>query len=107
MSKKKRSHFKKEIKSFRVLSALAICALLSGAVAQLNLHIHQNSLIGDLKKNIVAVSEENDILESRLSKSNSLDDFNQYRVAQEENYEKVDIDGVRYVYVSENELAKK
>lgn len=98
---------KKEIKSFRTLSAMAICVLLSGAIAQLNLHIHQSSLIGDLKKGIIAISAENDVLVSRLSASNSLDNFNQYRVAQEENYEKVDIAGVRYVYVSGSELAKR
>ncbi len=107
MSKKKQSRLKKEIKSFRMLSSVAICVLLAGAVCQLNSHIHQNSLIGDLQKNVASLSSENDILAARLSQSNSLENFNQYRIAQAENYEKVDIAGMQYIHISGGEFARK
>lgn len=107
MKKKTKAIIKKRFLNFRSLSSLAICALLFGAVWQLNYHIHQNSVVADLKKEIAAIGVQNSDLESKLSQSNSLDDFDRYRVAEAENYEKVDIAGVRYVYVSGSNFAKR
>jgi len=106
MSKKSKIRLKNEIKNFWLASSLAIAALLVGAIFQLNSYIHQNSFLSDAQKKIVSISSENDILETKLSQTNSLENFNQYQIAQADNYEKVDISTVRYVHAPKGELAK-
>jgi hypothetical protein len=106
MSKKAKLRMKKEIKNFWLASSLAIAALLVGAIFQLNSYIHQNSFLSDSQKKIASISSENDVLEAKLSQTNSLENFNQYQIAQVNNYEKVDISTVRYVHVPKGELAK-
>lgn len=107
MKKKIKRVIKKRFFNFRLLSSLVICLLLFAAIWQLNSHIHQNSMIANLKKEIAAIAAENGDLESQLAQSNSLNNFDRYRVAAAENYEKVDIAGVRYIYVSGSGLAKR
>lgn len=107
MNKRTRKNIKKEIKGFWSLSFFAVLVLVAGAVLQLNGYIHQNSVLSDLKKQTASISSENDTLEAKLSQSNSLDNFNQYAVAQAGNYEKVDVASVHYVHASSDQLAKR
>lgn len=103
----RQSRIKREIKRFWMVASLAVFLLLAGAVLQINAYIHQNSLLNDSKKQVAAISSENDILEANLSQSNSLENFNQYEVAQAGNYEKVDVASIRYVQASNGQLAKR
>lgn len=98
---------KKEMKKFWSFSFFAALLLVAGAVLQLNSFIHESSLLSDSKKQIAALSAENDQCEVRLSQSNSLDDFNRYAAAQAGNYEKVDVANVRYVHALDGQLAKR
>jgi len=106
MNRKLLKKAKKEMRKFWTLSFFAVLLLVAGAVLQLNGYIHQSSLLSDFKKQIAAVSAENDNFEVNLSQSNSLDNFSQYAVAQAGNYEKVDVANVRYVHASSDQLAK-
>ncbi len=107
MSKRRISKIKREIKNFWLFASLAGVLLLSGAVFQLNSHIHKTSLLAGLEKQLADVSSENNVLENRLSQSNSLENFNEYQVAQSQNYERVNISGVYYVRAAAEEFAKK
>ncbi|MFZ3074263.1 MAG: hypothetical protein WA093_04020 [Minisyncoccales bacterium] len=107
MNRQSRSRTKRETKSFWMIASLGVFSLLAGAVLQINANIHQNSLLGDSKKQIAALSSENDILEAKLSQSNSLENFNQYEIAQAGNYEKVDVAGIRYVQAAKEQFAKR
>ncbi len=107
MSRKTKNRVKSAIFNFKAASSFLICVLVGAAIFQLNSHIHQNSLINDLEREIVAIAEENSVLEARLSQLNSMDDFDRYRVAQAENYEKVDLASVRYIQVPAGGFAKK
>lgn len=107
MSKRSGLKLKKEIKIFWTASSLAVCFLLGGAVWQLNGFIHESSLLKDCQKQIALISSENDQLQAELSQSNSLENFNEYEIAQAGNYEKVDIASVRYIGASGNEFARK
>lgn len=106
-TKLKINKIRKEIKSFWLLSSLAGILLLGAAVFQLNCHIHETSLLTDLEERSADILTENDSLEARLSQSNSLEQFNQYQVAQLQNYEKVDVAGVYYVRAAGGEFARK
>ena len=103
----RQSRKRNELKTFWLVSSLAIILLLAAAVLQINGYIHQNSLASDLQKQIVSISSENDALEAKLSQTNSLDNFNQYAVAQEGNYEKVDVASIHYVHSIDEQLAKR
>jgi len=107
MSRQSRSKNKKQLRSFWTAASLAVFVFLGAAVWQLNAFIHQNTLLKDCQKQITALSSENDVLAARLTQSNSLDNFNQYAIAQEGNYEKVDVASVRYIHASGAQLAKK
>ncbi len=98
---------KKEIKAFWSAAFASVILLLAGAILQINAFIHENSLLKDSQKQVVSLSSQNDALEAKLSQSNSLDNFNQYAIAQAGNYEKVDIASVKYVHVSDSQLAKR
>lgn len=97
----------REIKTFWSAAFLSIVLLLLGAILQINAFIHENSLLKDSQKRIALLSSQNDTLEAKLSQSNSLENFNQYAIAQAGNYEKVDIAAVRYIHASNSQLAKK
>ncbi len=107
MSKKFSKRIKKEINNFWFLSFFAVIFLVAGAVLQLNGYIHQNSLLSDSQKQVAAISAENDNYEAKLSQTNSLDNFNQYAMAQAGNYEKVDVASVAYVHATNSQLARK
>jgi hypothetical protein len=106
MSKQSRSKAKKQALKFWSAVTLAVFALFSGAVLQINASIHQNSVLDDYRERIAALSSENDELEVKLSQSNSLENFNQYEIMQAGNYEKVDVASVRYIHASDSQLAK-
>lgn len=107
MSSQPRSRAKREIKSFWMISSLAVFSLLAAAVLQINANIHQNSLLSDSKKQIASLSSENDVLETKLSQSNSLENFNQYEIAQAGNYEKVDVASIKYVKAADSQFARR
>jgi hypothetical protein len=107
MSKRSKLRIKKQTGLFWAASSLAIFSLLAAAIFQLNSYIHQNSLLSGFQKQVASISSDNDILEAKLSQSNSLENFNRFQAAQADKYEKVDIAGVRYVRAPNNELAKK
>ncbi|MFA6376494.1 MAG: hypothetical protein WCX69_03800 [Candidatus Paceibacterota bacterium] len=107
MSRQSKSRAKKEIKAFWAGSSLLIALFLGGAVLQINGYIHQNSLLSDSKKQITAITSENDVLEVKLSQTNSLENFNQYAVAQADNFEKVDVASVLYIHAANDQLAKR
>jgi len=98
---------KNEIKAFWAVSSLSIMLLLGGAVLQINGYIHQNSLLSDSRKQIAMISSDNDVLETKLSQTNSLENFNQYAVAQAGNFEKVDVANVLYIHAANEQLAKR
>ena len=82
MNRQSRSRVKNEIKTFWVASSLAAILLLGAAVLQINDYIHQNTQLSDYKKQIASLSSKNDSLEGKLSQTNSLENFNEYAVAQ-------------------------
>jgi hypothetical protein len=81
--------------------------MFAAAMLQISNYIHQSTLLGDLEKNVGAITVENDNFEVKLSQSNSLANFSQYAAAQAGNYEKVDVAAVRYVHAPSEQLAKK
>lgn len=85
----------------------AMVVLMGGAIFQLNARIHQSSQLSDLQKRAAALASENDALAASLSQSNSLENFNQYQIAQSGNYELVDVARVRYVRAPKGEFARK
>ena len=102
-----RHNLKKEVMNFWLVSFFMVLGLLAGVILQFNGYIHQNSLLNDTKKQVAALSAENDNYEVGLSQSNSLDNFNQYVASQAGNYEKVDVANVHYVRASNSQLAKR
>ena len=107
MGKKTKSKIKKEFKKFWIAAFCAMASLMFGAIFQLNSQIHQSSQLDGLEKKIAATVLENDALAARLSQSNSLENFNQYQIAQSGNYELVDVGQVRYVHAPKGEFARK
>jgi cell division protein FtsB len=107
MNRQSRSRVKNEIKTFWAASSLAAILLLGAAVLQINDYIHQNTQLSDYKKQIASLSSKNDSLEGKLSQTNSLENFNEYAVAQGGNYEKVDVASVLYVHAVDGQLAKR
>ena len=107
MSKKFLKKAKKQTNNFWFFSFFAVILLVAGAVLQINGYIHQNSLLSDSQKQVAALLAENDTYEAKLSQTNSLDNFNQYAMAQAGNYEKVDVASVEYVHAANSQLARK
>lgn len=102
-----RARLNKNFKMFWFASFVATVCLLCGVVLQFNAYIHASSFAKSCTKQVAALAAENDALEVKLSQSNSLENFREYALAQEGNYEKVDIETVRYVELPGDQLAKK
>jgi len=107
MSRLSRQKSKREIKKFWFASTALLFLLFAGALWQLNALIHQNSQLTDYRKQLGRISSENGALEIKFSQLNSLENFNQYAIAQAQNYEKVDVISVRYVHAPNEQLARR
>jgi len=81
--------------------------LLASAVLQLNTYIHQNSLAKDYNKQITALTAQTETLEVQLSSNNSLANFNKYVEAQAVNFEKVEVEQIKYIKAFSDQLARK
>jgi hypothetical protein len=80
---------------------------LGAVILQINGYTHQNSLIKDYKKQVAAISRENDSLEVKLSQSDSIAHFNQYEIALAGDYEKVSVDAIKFVKKENLEMARR
>ncbi len=99
--------FIRDFKAFWILSASAIVLLLSLAVLQLNDYIHQNSLAKDCRNRIASLTGETETLEVDLSSTNSLENFDKYVAAQTGNFEKVQVETIKYIKAPGGQLARK
>jgi valyl-tRNA synthetase len=107
MAKKRTIRFKKDFRAFWVFSSFVVIGLVFSAILQLNDYIHQNSVSKDYEKQITQLSGESEKLEVRLSSNNSLGNFNKYVIEEAKNYEKVEVEKIKYIKAPGAELAKR
>ena len=94
-------------KTFWFSSVFADSLLLAAAVFQLNIYIHANSVVKDYQNQIAQLTADSEKLEVRLSSENSLQNFDKYMAVQAPNYEKVEVEKIKYVKASDEQLAKR
>ncbi len=107
MSRRRTIKIKKNLKTFWIVSLSGVFCLLGAAILQLNDYIHQNSVLRDYEKQSVALSVDSDELKVKLSTKNSLENFNKDVIDQAANFEKVEVEKIKYIKAPEEQLAKK
>lgn len=107
MRKRRLIKLSKDFKTFWMTSILVAGFLLTSAVLQLNMYIHQNSLAKDFNKQINTLTAQAEMLEVQLSSKNSLANFNKYVEAQALNFEKVEVERIKYIKAFGDQLARK
>jgi valyl-tRNA synthetase len=107
MSRRHKIKIKRNLKTFWIVSMSGIFCLLAAAILQLNDYIHQNSLLRDYEKQLAALSVDSDKLEVKLSTKNSLENFNKDVMEQAANFEKVEVEKIKYIKASGEQLARR
>jgi hypothetical protein len=97
----------KDFKTFWVASMFSVFSLLGSAVLQLNDYIHQSSVLRDFEQQTASLTDESENLEVQLSSKNSLENFNKNVIDQVSGFEKVEVEKVKYIKASGEQLVKK
>jgi hypothetical protein len=85
----------------------SVFSLLGSAVLQLNDYIHQSSVLRDFEQQTAILTDESENLEVQLSSKNSLENFNKNVIDQASDFEKVEVEKVKYIKASGEQLVKK